>query len=142
MRQYVKFADMSRPIQILIVDEHPAVRQALTLRLNNAPDMRVVEALGDVDAALDYARDHHPHVVLVETKRADGRGLEAIDRLVHLAHNHWPVSVVVLTSYPSEWERWAVEHAGAVAYLLKDISSVQLLEHIRQVASSMLSASH
>lgn len=131
---------MSRPINVLIVDEHPAVRQALTLRLNSAPDIRVLEALSDVDAALDYARDHHPQVVLLETKRADGRGLEAIDRLIQQARQRWPLSVVVLTSYPSEWERWAVERAGAVAYLLKDISSSQLLDHLRQVAHAMLNA--
>lgn len=128
---------MSRPIDVLIVDEHPAVRQALTLRLNAASDVRVLEALGDVDAALDYARDHQPQVVLLETKRADGRGLEAIDRLVQQARSRWSLSVVVLTSYPSEWERWAVERAGAAAYLLKDISSTQLLEHIRLVAHAM-----
>ncbi len=128
---------MSRTIDVLIVDEHPAVRQALTLRLNAAPDVRVLNALGDVDAALDYARDHQPQVVLLETKRADGRGLEALDRLVQQARSRWPLSVVVLTSYPSEWERWAVERAGVVTYLLKDISSTQLLEHIRLVAHAM-----
>jgi DNA-binding NarL/FixJ family response regulator len=39
----------------------------------------------------------------------------------------------VLTSYPSEWERWAAQRAGASLYLLKDIGSPSLVEQIRAV---------
>ena len=43
-------------------------------------------------------------------------------------------AVIVLTSYPSEWERWAAHRAGALNYLLKDIDSALLIERIRQAA--------
>jgi DNA-binding NarL/FixJ family response regulator len=72
-----------------------------------------------------------PEVVLLETKRTDGQGLEALQSL----HHQCALSgVIVLTSYPDSQERAAARSAGAVRYLLKDIDTALLLSEIRSVA--------
>ena len=123
---------MSGPIRILIVDDHAEVRRALKYRLNSTPDMQVVGDVGEAESAIGLARSLHPDVILVETKRTDGRGLELIS---WLAESGLGSVVVVLTSYPSEWERWAAHRAGAVNYLLKEIDSPLLFDRIRQAAA-------
>ena len=123
---------MSGPIRVLIVDNHAEVRQALKFRLDSARDIVVVGEVGEAEGAINLARALRPDVILVETKRADGRGLELIS---WLAESGLGSVVVVLTSYPSEWERWAAHRAGAVNYLLKEIDSPLLIERIRQAAA-------
>jgi DNA-binding NarL/FixJ family response regulator len=123
---------MSGPIRVLIVDNHAEVRQALKIRLDSAADIVVVGEEGEAEGAINLARALRPDVILVETKRADGRGLELIS---WLAESGLGSVVVVLTSYPSEWERWAAHRAGAVNYLLKEIDSPLLIERIRQAAA-------
>lgn len=122
---------MPNPVRLLIVDDHSEVRHALVVRLNSAPDMAVVGEIADAEEALQQAETLCPDVVLMETKRADGRGLELISRLTHFPG----VKVIVLTSYLSEWEQWAAFRAGALRYLLKDIDTGQLLEQIRAVGA-------
>ncbi|MBP7692576.1 MAG: response regulator transcription factor [Anaerolineales bacterium] len=122
---------MSCPTRILIVDDHAEVRQALKCRLSFASDLTVVGDVAEADVAIGLVRRLRPEVVLVETKRADGRGLELIN---WIAESGLGAIVIVLTSYPSEWERWAAHRAGALNYLLKDIDSALLIERIRQAA--------
>lgn len=118
---------------MLIIDDHPEVRHALVVRLNSAPDVAVVGEIADAEEALQQAETLQPDVVLVETKRADGRGLELLGRLTH---SFAGLKIVVLTSYLSEWEQWAAFRAGALRYLLKDIDTAQLLEQIRAVGAA------
>jgi DNA-binding NarL/FixJ family response regulator len=118
-------------VRILLVDEHAHVRQALRSRLDSAPGLEVVGDVADAETALQLVRALHPELVVIETKRSDGRGLELIS---WIAQSGLGSVVVVLTSYPSDWERWAAHRAGAVHYLLKDIDTSQLLEHLRDAA--------
>ena len=121
---------MTGPLRLYILDDHEPVRQALAARLAALPDVEIVGLGADAETALAELPATHPDVVLVETKRRDGRGLE----IVHwLARNALGVRLAVLTSYPSEWEMWAARRAGAAAYFLKDINSEQLVERLRQL---------
>ena len=122
---------MSGPLRILIIDDHDDVRHALTARLSSAPGMAVVGETADAEDGLLKTRTLRPDVVVLETKRADGRGLEIVS---WIAQSGIGARVIVLTSYPSEWERWAAHRAGAARYLLKDIASPLLIEHIRSAA--------
>ncbi|MCS6910777.1 MAG: response regulator transcription factor [Anaerolineales bacterium] len=123
---------MPQVIRVLILDDHAEVRQALRQRLGYAPDIHVVGDVGDAEQALATVSSLKPDVVLMESKRSDGRGLE----LIHWIARNYPVSlIIVLTSYPTEWECWAARRAGARQYLLKDIGSVELVEHIRQAVA-------
>lgn len=127
---------MSGPLRILIIDDHDDVRRALTARLSSAPGMAVIGETADAEDGLLKTRTLRPDVVVVETKRMDGRGLEIVS---WIAQSGIGARVIVLTSYPSEWERWAAHRAGAARYLLKDIASPLLIEHIRSAATHLAS---
>lgn len=124
---------MTSLVRVLIIDDHPDVRHALAVRLGSTTDVVVAGEVADADEALQQAETLHPDVVVVETKRADGRGLELVSRLTHSLVG---LKIVVLTSYLSEWEQWAAFRAGALRYLLKDIDTAQLLEQIRAVGAA------
>jgi DNA-binding NarL/FixJ family response regulator len=117
---------MSRT-RLLIIDEHEAVRQALVSRLQQTGELDVVGSTGSSQEGLLQVDVLHPNVVLLETKRSDGAGLETCRRITR---SHPNTTVIVLTSYDDEDERQAAYMAGAARYILKDIDSAQLLREI------------
>jgi DNA-binding NarL/FixJ family response regulator len=124
-----------KDLRIFVLDDHDGVRQALAARLSAVPGLSIVGASSEAEPALLELLRLRPDVILVETKRQDGRGLE----IVHwVAANLPDARVIVLTSYsyPSEWERWAAVRAGAAAYFLKDINSPQLVEQLRGLSDA------
>lgn len=121
----------SRVVKVFIIDDHADVRQALRMRLSSTADVVVVGDAGEAEEALRQLRALHPDIVLIESKRTDGRGLEIIS---WVAQGRLAEAVLVLTSYPSEWERWAAHRAGAAHYLLKEIDSPVLIDQIRRTA--------
>ena len=126
------------PLKVYLIDDHDAVREALMVRLCSASGILVVGETADAEDGLLEVRALRPDVVIVETKRADGRGLEIVSWIAQCGLG---AKVVVLTSYPSEWERWAAHRAGASLYLLKDIGSPSLVEQIRAVTRPASAAS-
>ena len=119
------------PTRLLIIDDHDDVREALESRLNATPDVEIIGCTGCWETGLQKALELHPEVMLLETKRADGQGLEALQCLSDQCPG---AAVIVLTSYPDADERAAARSAGAVRYLLKDIDTAQLVTEIRSVA--------
>ncbi len=116
--------------RILIIDDHEAVRQALEERLRSVSDIDVVGCTGCWEDGLRLAARQHPDVVLLETKRADGQGLEALRRIRAGCPS---ACIVVLTSYPEPEEQQEAFQAGAMRYLLKDIGSDSLVQEIRSL---------
>jgi two-component system response regulator DevR len=130
---------MNPLIKLFVIDDHDEVREALVVRLCTAPGVLVVGEAKAPEAALEEINALRPDVVLLEIKRADGRGLELVNRI---AQGDSGAQVIALTSYPNDWERWAVYHAGAVGYFLKDIGATRLLlEQIRKAVGGDLSKS-
>lgn len=118
----------------MIIDEHPAVCRALTLRLEAVPSVDVIGSVCDFDQGLACSRTLCPDVILVEIKgKSDDvtRSLRAITRLVAQRQ----AGIIVLTSYLDEAERDDALKAGAVRYLLKDIDTERLVSEIEAVAS-------
>jgi DNA-binding NarL/FixJ family response regulator len=120
-------------VRIVLIDSHDEVRRALAARLRAEPGFEVVGETGDGGDGQHLVEHLRPDVAVVEPKRKDGRGLELISALTRSAR---PTPVVALTSSVNEWERWAVERAGAQGYLLKDIGSGHLVAELRQAAAS------
>jgi DNA-binding NarL/FixJ family response regulator len=119
------------PTRLLIIDDHDNVRQALRARLSALPDVEVIGCTGCWETGLREALTLEPDVVLLETKRVDGEGMEA---LACLAGQCASSDIVVLTSYPDP-EEWAEARSqGAVGYLLKDIDTGQLVREIQSVS--------
>ena len=113
--------------RIFIIDERESVRRALADRLGQTASVAVVGDSGDASRAVQAVHEGGVDVVLVEIKRGDGLGLE----LVRQSSASSPaLRVIVLTSYPTDWEEAAAKRAGASAYLLKDLNTEELLRHI------------
>jgi len=130
-----------KKIRVLIIDEHPAVCRALTLRLDAVPSVDVIGSVCDFDQGLTCARALRPDVILLEIKgRCDNaaRSLRAIARLAAQRS----AGIIVLTSYLDEMERDGAIKAGAVRYLLKDIDTERLVTEIEAVASEPLIVPH
>ena len=117
----------SGPPRIYIIDERESVRRALGDRLAQTASVTVVGDAGDASRALQALHEGGVDVVLVEIKRGDGLGLELVRQLS--ASSKAP-RVIVLTSYPTDWEEAAAKRAGASAYLLKDLNTEELLQQI------------
>jgi DNA-binding NarL/FixJ family response regulator len=115
------------PALVYIVDEHEPVRGALAERLARAEGIAILGHSGEFSQVVTDSANDHPDVVLLEIKRTDGMGIELLRQLAHLPD---PPQVIVLTSYPTEWEKDAARRAGAAAYLLKDIDSDELIRYI------------
>jgi DNA-binding NarL/FixJ family response regulator len=113
--------------RLVIIDEHKDVRQALVSRLQKTGELQVVGSTGSTEEGLLQVEALHPDIVLLETKRSDGTGLETCRRI---ARNHPESTIIVLTSYEDEEERQEAFMAGAARYMLKDLDSTQLLRTI------------
>ncbi len=123
---------MSDVIRILIVDDHPIVREGWVSMINRREDMQVVgEAENGTDAINQHA-DLQPDVVLTDLRMPEMDGVELIRRLRELAPD---VRVIVLTTYDGDENIYRALEAGAMAYLLKDAPRDDLLNTIRAVHS-------
>ena len=125
-------------IRVLIIDEHPAVCEALAARLGSVASIEVVGAQSVFQDGLDCLGTAKPDVVILELKwKSDGdtEPLVAIAR--KLAGD--ATAVIVLTSFVDEAERNRVIQAGARRYLLKDIDTRRLIDEIEAVAAEAAS---
>ena len=121
------------PARLLIIDDHDVVREALEARLRDAAELEVVGCTGCWRTGLRDAVRLEPDVVLLETKRADGQGLDALRRLAEQCPR---TNIIVLTSYPDAEEQMEAHRIGAENYILKDIDTPQLVREIQAAAHS------
>ncbi|GAA5083471.1 DNA-binding NarL/FixJ family response regulator [Thermocatellispora tengchongensis] len=118
-------------IKVLIVDDHPVVREGLRGMLDADPGIHVVGEAGSGDEAVVRARELLPDVILMDLRMPGGDGVSATGRI--LADR--PESrVVVLTTYETDQDIVRAVEAGAAGYLLKDTSRADLLNAIAAAA--------
>ncbi|PID86222.1 MAG: hypothetical protein CSB13_04085 [Chloroflexi bacterium] len=119
-------------VRLLIIDEHEAVRQALTTRLSSTASIEVVATTRDL-CAPELTGRGYSDVALLGLKSCSDVDLDAtigtVERLTEAG-----TAVIVLTPFADDIERELVLHAGAYRYLLKDINSPQLISEIIEVA--------
>ena len=117
-------------IRILIVDDHPIVREGLVSIVNAEDDLDVIGQAANGKEAVEFALEHRPDVVLMDLRMPVMDGVEAIRRL----REESPASrVVVLTTYDTDELVYDAIRAGARGYLLKDVTSNELTKAIRTV---------
>jgi len=119
-------------IRVLLVDDHPVVREGLHTMLATAPDIEIVAEAGDGFEAVEKASEHRPHVVLMDLRMPNLDGLEATRRIKSQLAS---TSVIVLTIYDNDAYIIDAVRAGAGGYLLKDASRDLLIHTIRAVNS-------
>ena len=119
------------PIRILIVDDHPVVRDGLRGMLAGTSDLEVVGEASDGAEALALVERKQPDVVLMDLRMPGLAGAPAIRAL---AERGTSTKVLVLTTYDSDADVVPALEAGATGYLLKDTPRDELVRAIRAAA--------
>jgi DNA-binding NarL/FixJ family response regulator len=119
------------PIRILVVDDHPVVRDGIIGMVSSDPEVEVVGEAGDGAAAVGLARALEPDVVLMDLRMPGTDGVAAIREFGRLGIRS---RVVVLTTYDGDADVLPAIEAGATGYLLKDAPRDDLLRAIRSAA--------
>jgi DNA-binding NarL/FixJ family response regulator len=119
------------PIRLLIVDDHPVVRDGLRGIFESDPQFEVAGEAGNGAEAVTRARALKPDVVLMDLRMPDVDGVTAIKRLAELGVD---TRVLVLTTYDTDTDVVPAIEAGATGYLLKDAPRSELLRAVRAAA--------
>jgi DNA-binding NarL/FixJ family response regulator len=126
------------PIRILVVDDHPVVRQGVAGLVGGHPDMRVVGEASNGREAIQQFRAHHPDVVLMDLQMPEMNGLDA---LMAIRDEAPEARIIVLTTYAGDAQVLRAIKAGARGYLLKSALHRELLDTIRAVHAGKKSLS-
>ena len=119
------------PIRVLIVDDHPVVRDGLRGIFESTAEFEVAGEAGNGAEAVTRARALQPDVVLMDLRMPDVDGVTAIKRLAELGLD---TRVLVLTTYDTDSDVVPAIEAGATGYLLKDAPRTELLRAVRAAA--------
>ena len=115
-------------IRVLIVDDHPIVREGVTAVLERERDIEVVGTAGTTDEGLRLAATLHPDVVLLDLKLPGAEAGESVTTFVRQSPG-----IVVFTAYDADDDVFRAIRDGARGYLLKGSAAADIVDAIRQV---------
>ena len=117
----------AQPVRVIIVDDHGMVRKGLMAYLNNRTDMLVVGEGRDGREAIILCEQLHPDVILMDLVMPEMGGVAA----THAIHQRWPkVQIIALTSFQEKELVQDALQAGAIGYLLKNVTGDELAQAI------------
>lgn len=125
-----------KKIRILVVDDENVVREGFVAILHHAPDVQVVGEARDGIQAVQEARKTRPDVVLLDLAMPKQDGLATIPQIMEILPE---TRILVLTGTAESDRVFQALKAGALGFLLKDATRVQLLQAIREVANGQAS---
>jgi len=117
-------------IRILVVDDHPVVREGIAAMLQRQSDMEVVGEASDGAAGVDQCMAKNPDIVLMDLRMPVMDGVEAMRKI---SEKQPAVRFIVLTTYDNDEYIFKGIEAGARAYLLKDAPREDLFKAVRAV---------
>ena len=135
-----KVAAQMKTNTILIIDDHPMMRTALRIALEDEPDLAVVGEAGSVAEGRQKALLLKPDLMLVDIHLPDGSGVD----LIHFRNGNLPEArILVVTSSENENDIMTAIETGAESYIVKNSSPEQLLQGVRAVLAgrSLISSS-
>lgn len=115
-------------ITLMLVDDHPVVREGLRGMLEAEPDFTVVGEAGSGEEAMVLRRVREPDVILMDIRMPGLDGVAATRKVLAEAPGQ---RILMLTTYETDSEILSAVEAGAAGYLLKDASRAQLVEAVR-----------
>jgi two-component system NarL family response regulator len=119
-------------VRLLVVDDHPVVREGILTILATQSDMKVVGEAASAEEALALNMPEPPHVAVLDLRLPGISGIQLLTQL----RVRWPdMRAVMFTSYSLEEEIFAALEAGAWAYVRKGAARAELLQAIRAVHS-------
>src|SRR2546428_608165 len=121
----------TRPVRVILADDHPMVRRGLRLILEESGQVEVVAEVGNGEELLEAVETHEPDVVVVDVGMPKVDGLEAVRRL---RDRHPGVRSLVFTVHDEESYVHRAVLAGASGYLLKTASADELIKGIVTVS--------
>ncbi|MCP5096316.1 MAG: response regulator transcription factor [Chloroflexi bacterium] len=121
---------MSEHIKLLIVDDHPVVRDGLLAILGTQPDFEVVGEAGNGRQAITLVTTLSPDVVLLDLEMPEMDGVETLKRI---RATHPEARVIVFTAFDTDERILTAVQAGAQGYLLKGVPRQELFNAIRVV---------
>ena len=124
-------------IKVMIVDDHMLVRDGINLLLSTFEDIQVISVVDSGDKALRLCAQEQPDVILMDLVMPDQDGPETIERIM----KQFPeIKVIALTSFVEEDLVVRSVQAGAIGYLLKNVSADKLAEaiHAAKVGQSTI----
>ena len=126
------------PIRVLLVDDHAVVRSGLGAVLSATDDMILVGEAGDGEQAVRLCEQFQPDVILMDLLMPKMDGVAATE----IIHKRWPqIRIIALTSFKEKEYVEGALKAGAMSYLLKNISAGELSAAIRRAIAGQPSMS-
>lgn len=120
----------SRPAKILVVDDHPMMREGLALRISGQADMEVCGEAEDVDEALAEVKAKGPDLVIVDLSLRRGHGIDLIKQIKARDNR---VKTLVVSTYEESLYAERCLRAGAMGYINKQECRENIIGAIRQV---------
>jgi DNA-binding NarL/FixJ family response regulator len=122
--------DVASQTRILVVDDHPLLREGVTALVSSQSDMSIVAQASNGREAIQQFRAHRPDVTLMDLQLPEMNGLDA---LIAIRGESPEARIIVLTTYAGDAQILRAVKAGARAYLLKNTLHKELLDTIRAV---------
>jgi len=120
-------------IKLMIVDDHPMIREGLVTMLNPYQDINIIGSCSDAFEAFELISKTVPDVILMDIKMAKMNGIEATREIMTRAPE---IKIIMLTIFEdAESVRLSLQ-AGAIGYILKQVSQEKLVESIRRAYNS------
>jgi DNA-binding NarL/FixJ family response regulator len=118
-------------ISLLIVDDHPVVRNGLRSMFSTDPRFEVLGEAGDGAEAIAAAERLHPDVILMDLRM---RGTSGVTAIRELTRRGVPARVLVLTTYDTDGDVLSAIEAGATGYLLKEAPTEEVFRAVEAAA--------
>ena len=122
----------SSKLRLILADDHPVLRDGLSLILDAQPDMAVVAQASTGEEALDLFLEHGPDVLILDLQMPGEGGVNTVKRLLRKRPR---AKILILTTYDTDEDIYCAMLAGAIGYVLKDTPRDELILAIRTVAS-------